>query len=413
MHSGPMTGWKLKLSLVLNFLVLAILLNSIGTVALQAQRTFGISASAAGMLAAFKAVGIVLASLLAASRLAQVGYRNTMLVSLAGLAVVCLIVPSAPDFLTLKILFVAAGAAFGMIKVAAYATVGLITTDRKGHASFMSFLESFFTFGIVMSYFLFGAFADDVRPRSTAWLQVFYVLAAFAGLAWVLLLTVRLNEGAAHGGRARPWSAGFAEIVALALDRKVMMFGGCIFLYVMVEQSAINWLPTFNHKVLNLPARLSIQIASILAAAMALGRFAAGFVLRRVPWFPFLTVCLLTAAGLVPLSLVFVKSVAEAHVTGWATVPPAAALFPLLGLLLGPVYPVINSVILCTLPVDQQGAMSGLSVIFSALGSAIGTIVSGYLFDLLGGQAASYFSLIPIFGLLACLFRFRQLVSHK
>ena len=49
-----MRYWRLKLSLFLNFLVLAILLNSVGTVALQMQRMYGVSTPVAGLLAVCK-----------------------------------------------------------------------------------------------------------------------------------------------------------------------------------------------------------------------------------------------------------------------------------------------------------------------------------------------------------------------
>ncbi|RYF67342.1 MAG: MFS transporter, partial [Cytophagaceae bacterium] len=45
---------RLKLSLFLNYIVFAILLNSVGTVILQVQNNYGVSASGASILEAFK-----------------------------------------------------------------------------------------------------------------------------------------------------------------------------------------------------------------------------------------------------------------------------------------------------------------------------------------------------------------------
>jgi MFS transporter, FHS family, glucose/mannose:H+ symporter len=81
----------------------------------------------------------------------------------------------------------------------------------------------------------------------------------------------------------------------------------------------------------------------------------------------------------------------------------------LIGLLLAPVYPAINSVILSSLPLRQHGPMSGLIVIFSALGGTTGSIITGHIFEAYGGQTAFYFSLVPITILIVSLIFFNHL----
>ena len=404
-----MNRWKVKVSLFLNFLVLAILLNSVGTVALQVQRTYGVSASAAGWLAAFKSLGIVTASFLAISRLGQFGYRRTMLCALGGLTVVCLSLPSASGFAVLELLFVAVGAGYALLKVSIYATVGLVTNTPTEHASFMSFLESFFTGGIVLGYFLFGAFVDDLHPRSTDWLRAFYVIAAFSFVAWLLLLASPLDETAVKAGRRLPWREQWMGIFRLTVTRVVMLFATCTFLYVMVEQSIMNWLPTYNRTVLRLPASVSIQMASLFIVAMAAGRFLAGILLRRAAWFPVLVLCgAAAAAGLAVLDLLAPGVASAPAATGWQHAPAMAYLLPCVGFFVAPIYPALNSVMLSALPVSRHGAMAGMSVLFSALGSSIGTVALGFLFQDYGGQLAFYFPLLPIAALLISLAFFRK-----
>jgi sugar phosphate permease len=53
--------------------------------------------------------------------------------------------------------------------------------------------------------------------------------------------------------------------------------------------------------------------------------------------------------------------------------------------------------------------MSGLIIIFSALGGTTGSIITGHIFESYGGQKAFYFSLIPITILIICLFVFMRL----
>src|SRR5260221_13004963 len=185
-------------------------------------------------------------------------------------------------------------------------------------------------------------------------------------------------------------------MLKLAVTPLVLVFIVCAFTYVLIEQSIMSWLPTFNSKVLNLPATLSIQMASILAASTAVGRFSAGFALRKIHWFMVLIICLLAASVLVLVAIPLAKTSGDLAVIGWSDAPLGAFVFPLIGLFISPIYPAINSVILSTLPARQHGPMSGLIVIFSALGGTTGSIITGNIFQLFGGQTAFYFSLVPI-----------------
>ena len=84
-----------------------------------------------------------------------------MLIALAFVGLVALLMPVFPGFIMTKLLFAATGASFAMIKVSVFATIGIITNDKKEHASFMNFIESFFMVGILTGYFIFSAFVDD------------------------------------------------------------------------------------------------------------------------------------------------------------------------------------------------------------------------------------------------------------
>ncbi len=404
-----MSNWKIKLSLFLNYFVFAMLLNSVGTVILQVQHNFGISEGSASILEAFKDLTIAATSFLLGSYIVRIGYKNSMLVALGFVTLACLLMPSLPSFLMTKLLFAVVGFSFALIKMSVYATIGLITSDDKEHASFMNFIESFFMIGILTGYFIFSAFVDDANPASTAWLQVYYLLAAIAGLAFLLLWTTRLDESAVKSPETKPLAEDFAEMFKLAVLPVVLVFVACAFIYVLIEQSIMSWLPTFNSKVLHLPTTLSIEMASILAASTAVGRFLAGIVLRRVHWFLVLMGCLVCAGALVLFAIPMARQAANQTITGWGDAPFAVYIFPLIGLFLAPIYPAINSVILTTLPVNRHAVMSGLIVIFSALGGTTGSIITGQIFQRYGGEAAFYFSLVPMTILLICLFAFNRL----
>ncbi|MEO6538498.1 MAG: MFS transporter [Ferruginibacter sp.] len=403
-----MQNWRIKVSLFLNYFVFAILLNSVGTVILQVQNNYGITQSSASVLEAFKDLSIAIVSFLVASYIARIGYKRSMLLALALVIIACLMMPFIGGFAMTKVLFALTGAGFALIKVSVFATIGLLTKNKKDHASFMNFIESFFMIGILTGYFIFSAFVDSADPTSTSWLKVYYLLAAISAVAFVLLLSAPLDESSVKTPDAKPLSQDFVDMFKLAVRPLVLIFVVSAFFYVLIEQSIMSWLPTFNSQVLHLSTVLSIQMASILAACTALGRFIAGVVLRKIHWLLVLIVCLALAAALVLLVIPLASNLHVSSINNWADAPLVAFIFPIIGLLLAPVYPAINSVILSSLPARQHGPMSGLIVIFSALGGTTGSIITGYIFQHYGGQAAFYFSLVPISILIISLIFFNR-----
>ena len=409
-----MHHWPIKVSLFLNYFVFAILLNSVGIVILQVQNSYGVTESSAAVLEAFKDLSIAITSFLIASFVVRIGYKRTMLGSLGFIGVAALLMPQLPAFWMAKLMFAATGIGFALVKVSVFATLGLVTRDSKEHVSTMNFLESFFMVGVLSGYFIFSYFVDDLNPGSTSWLNVYYTLSILSFAAFGLLLFARLDESAAQADEPAPLAKEFVDMLTLCIRPLVLIFVVSAFLYVLIEQSIMSWLPTFNSRILHLSTSLSIQMASILAAATALGRFMAGMVLRRFDWYRVLSIGLLLAAILVVVALPMARAVAPEQVTTWAAAPLAAFIFPLIGFCIAPVYPAINSVILTALPRHQHAAMAGLIVVFSALGGASGSIITGVLFERVGGQTAFYFSLIPIGAILISLYLFkRQISAHE
>ena len=68
-----MKGLGIKIALLLNYFVFAILLNSVGTVILQVQRNYDITKDAASVLEGFKDLPIAITSFLLASFLPKIG----------------------------------------------------------------------------------------------------------------------------------------------------------------------------------------------------------------------------------------------------------------------------------------------------------------------------------------------------
>ncbi|HEY8024827.1 MAG TPA: MFS transporter [Burkholderiaceae bacterium] len=400
-------NWRITASLFLIYFLFAILLNSVGTVILQVIHHYDVSKPGASVLEAFKDLTIAAVSFIAAAFLPRVGYRNSMLIALAIMGAACAAMPLLPSFLTTKLFFMCAGMSFALVKVSVYSSIGLLTRDQKEHAQLMNLLEGFFMIGVLSGYWLFSAFIDSEHPKSASWLGVYWVLAALCAVIFLLLLGAELDESQARPDQAQE-SQGFFLMLGLLAKPIVYVFLLSAFLSVLIEQGVTSWLPTFNNEILHLPMAMSVQVTSILAASTAIGRLSFGMLVRKISWYALLNICVIAMAGLVLLALPLARGLAPGQVVGWAGAPLAAFMFPLIGLFMAPIYPVINSLILSALPKHQHSAMTGLIVIFSALGGTTGSLITGFAFARLSGEVAFYLTLVPMSVILVALFLFRR-----
>ncbi|GMM68720.1 MFS transporter [Alteromonas sp. MTD1] len=393
-------------AIAISYYVFAILLNSVGTVILQSINSFDITKPQASTLEGFKDLSIAAVSFLVASFIPRVGYKLAMLLGLALVAVACALTPSVASFWFIKLLFACIGTAFALVKVSVYAIIGQLSASTKAHSSLMNTVEGIFMLGVLSGYWVFAWFIDPTNDASLSWLNVYYLLAALVALTFVIVMLAPIKP--VENAQATSAFTAFVDMLKLAYKPLVLVFIFSIFLYVLIEQGIGSWLPTFNKEVLGLPTQVSIQITSIFAIALAVGRLTAGAVLTRMHWYPFLNICLAGMAVVMLLSLPLAENVAGEDISHWFDAPLAAFLIPLIGLMMAPIYPVINSVMLSALPQEKHAPMTGLIVVFSALGGTTGSIVTGFVFDAVGGQQAFYLSLVPISILVVTLFFFKK-----
>jgi len=387
--------WRIKLSLILTYIVFAVLLNSVGIVILQVIQNYEVTKTTASILEGFKDLPIAIVSFLVASSLPRVGYRRSLIIGLSIVTIACLAMTQFASFAMTKLLFFSIGVSFALVKVSVYATVGLISDNKQQHAAFMNTIEGFFMVGVLSGYWIFGLFIDAAHPKSTQWLEVYYLLACLSVINIVLLLSTPFHQQVKLTVARQPLFREFIALIKLMKYPMVYVFIVSAFLYVLIEQSIGTWLPTFNNEILHLPTDVSVQLTSIFAASLAVGRLSAGVILKRVNWYVLLNSCLVFMALLV-LTLPMTHDIKPSLVHDWHSIPLAAFLFPCIGLFMAPIYPAINSVILTALPTHQHASMTGLIVLFSALGGTTGSLITGTVFSLFSGQTAFYLTLIPI-----------------
>lgn len=388
-----MKNLGIKVSIYLNYFVFAILLNSVGIVIEKSIDVYKVTASQASVLEAFKDLPIALVSFLVASFLPRFGYKKAMLTALVIVFFGCLQMIFGNSFFYTKILFLTIGVSFALIKLSVYSLIGILTTSKKEHASLMSSIEGFFMVGIALAYFLFPAFYST---DENSWLNVYYLLCGLILMSFVFLLFSKVEyEVEAIGSSLKE---DLKESFKLMVVPLVLVFIVSAFLFVMIEQGIMTWLPTFNKKIFNFNSVLSVQMASILALSLALGRFVAGFLTKYINWVVLVIVCVVISGGILiyilPQLQGDVRSIGE--ITSLSQVPSLGFILPLIGLFIAPIYPLLNSTVLSSLPISLHSPMSGLIIIFSALGGTIGSRIVGELFESIGGANAFYFLLIPM-----------------
>jgi fucose permease len=388
-----MKNLGIKVSIYLNYFVFAILLNSVGIVIEKSIDVYKVTESQASVLEAFKDLPIALVSFVVASFLPRFGYKKAMLTALAIVFVGCLYMVFGNTFFHTKVLFLSIGVSFALIKLSVYSLIGILTDSKKEHASLMSSIEGFFMVGIALAYFLFPAFYSE---DENSWLNVYYLLCGLILISFVFLLFSKVEyEVEAIGSSLKD---DLMESIKLIIVPLVLVFIISAFLFVMIEQGIMTWLPTFNKKIFNFNSVLSVQMASILALSLALGRFIAGFLTKYIHWVVLVIVCVAISGGILiyilPQLQGDIKSIGE--ITSLSNVPTLGFILPLIGLFIAPIYPLLNSTVLSSLPKSLHSPMSGLIIIFSALGGTLGSRIVGELFESIGGANAFYFLLIPM-----------------
>ena len=388
-----MKNLGIKISIYLNYFVFAILLNSVGIVIEKSIDVYKVTESQASTLEAFKDLPIAIVSFIIASFLPRFGYKKAMLVALVIVFFGCVQIILGNSFFYTKVLFLTIGVSFALIKLSVYSLIGILTNSRKEHAALMSSIEGFFMVGIALAYFLFPAFYSS---DENSWLNVYYLLCGLILVSFLFLLFSKITYQVE--AISTSLKEDLKESLKLMVVPLVMVFIISAFLFVMIEQGIMTWLPTFNKKIFNFNSVLSVQMASILALSLALGRFVAGFLTKYINWVYLVIICVVVSGSILVYVLPQLQGDIESigEISSLSQVPLLGFILPLIGLFIAPIYPLLNSTVLSSLPKSLHSPMSGLIIIFSALGGTIGSRIVGELFENIGGASAFYFLLIPM-----------------
>ena len=402
-----MKNLGIKVSLFLIYFVFAALLNSVGILVERSQEVYGVLKADAAILEPFKDLSIAIVSFIIGSILPKIGYKNGMLLSLAAVFIGCIGMYYGNSFWAVKILFATVGMTFAVVKVAVYALIGFVTEDKKSHSRFMSLVETVFMLGIIFMYVVFPLFFDE--HDNDAWLRGYLLMAVIIAISFFIILFSKFNIEVKQSGNSL--KEDLSGMFKLFLNPIIWTFAIFAFFYVMTEQGIMTWLPTFNKETLNLVPKLATQMAVILMMSYAVGRFITGIIVKYVKWIYIAITGLILAAILVLVVLPMAQHIGEIKVSEFSDLPLVSFLFPMIGLFLAPLYPLVNSSVLSAVDKKEHSPLAGLIVFFSAVGGTSGSLIIGFMFDKFGGDKVFYLSLIPMFIILISLLRLNSITK--
>ena len=396
-----MSNTKIKTSLFLSYFVLAILLNTVGIVIAQVIEDYNVSRLTAGSLEAFKDLSIMVVSFAFASFVPKLGYRKTMIYGLIALTIGSMIIASVTQYWSAPALYMITGSSFALMKVSVYSTVGLITRNQKEHTGLMNTLE-----GVFMTGSLTGPLIFSLMISLGTWNNTYWVIAILTTIALILMLFTEIDES---GVKEEAKESSFLKMFALLKYPVVWVFIVSAFLYVMIEQSFGTWLPTFNKEIFKLSAAQSASFLSIYAGSIALSRFLAGYLSKKFSWLSIQLTYLVAAFVLTLFILMQTLDYDGSEPEIWYLASPLAFIFSMVGFFLGPIYPTICSIILSKLEKSKHSSMTGLIIIFSALGGTSGSMIIGFFSQNFSVHNAFYFPLVPITLLAFMLIPYKKL----
>jgi fucose permease len=404
-----MKNFGIKLSLFLIYFVFAALLNSVGLLVERSQEVYQVAKGDAAFLELFKDLSIALVSFIIGSFLPKLGYKKGMLISLALVFFGCIGMYFGNSFWAVKILFAMTGIGFAIVKVAVYALIGYVTEGKDDHRRLMSFIETIFMVGIIFMYLVFPLFYDDNDPN--AWLRGYLVMAVIIAIAFTIILFSKFDIEVEK--KDTTIGEDVSSMLRLFLNPVIWIFAIFAFFYVMTEQGIMTWLPTFNKETLHIKAKLASQMAVILMASFAIGRFITGLLVKKIKWIYIAVTGIIGAAILGLVVLPMASNVPDMEVNALGDLPLVSFLFPMIGLFLAPLYPLISSTVLSATDKSHHSALAGILTFVSALGGTLGSVIIGNLFDLLGGNKVFYLSLIPMSIILVTLFFLNRITGKN
>jgi len=386
----------ISLPLRLTFLIFSMVLNCMGIIIIQLSAE-NITYDKLGFLESFKDIPIAFISLFAVNFISRFGTKRSLIFSLLFVAVCSLILPFVKVFWFYKVWFAIIGTCFALGKICVYGIIRNNMTEEKSLAKTMNSVEASFMIGIFVVNTGFGWLISS--KYGEFWKFGFMFISLISFLTVYLFSRLKIYEPENRSTRLLPDLSGFGKI-------SVIVFFAVIFFIVFTEQSFNSWLPAFYKDHLKVNSFFALQASSFLALFSYAGRTITSNIIQRFSLGKYFIICLLLT-----ISLLIIISVIQFYFSDDAKI--LLYLFPVIGLFLSPLYPVINAKMIAKIDKEKINTFTSLIVIFSSLGSSVSSITISVLFE---KQILTYYSVYVLSAVLIIFvlaFTYFKLSTHK
>ncbi|UZT98162.1 MFS transporter [Chryseobacterium fluminis] len=372
---------NISLPLRLTFLIFSMVLNCMGIIILQLSEA-KITYEKLGFLESFKDIPIAFISLFAVNFISRAGTKISLITAVSIVGICSAVLPFVEVFWFYKLWFAIIGACFAIGKICVFGIIRNNISDEKSLAKTMNSVEASFMIGIFVVNTIFGWLISS--RFSELWKYGFLFISALSVLTVILFLRTTISEP------EKTDSKGIFSDLSGFVNKPVLVFLAVIFFIVFLEQSFNSWLPSFYKNHLKVNSFFALQASSFLALFSYAGRTITANVIHRFPLSTYFITCLGCIMGVlcIILGIQYFES---------ADSKALLYLFPVIGLFLSPLYPVINSKMIAKIDRQKANLFTSLIVIFSSLGSSLSSIIMSLLF---GKQLITYY---PLYILLAVI----------
>lgn len=363
---------NISLPLKLTFLIFSMVLNCMGIIIIQLSEE-KITYDKLGFLESFKDLPIAFISLFAVNFISRFGTKKSLIFSLILVGFCSLILPFVEVFWFFKLWFAIIGICFALGKICVYGIIRSNMVEEKSLAKTMNSVEASFMIGIFVVNTGFGWLISSKYGEFWKFGFMFISLISFSTV--YLFSRIKIYEPENKNRKLLPDFSGFGKIY-------VVLFFAVIFFIVFTEQSFNSWLPAFYKDHLKVNSFFALQASSFLALFSYAGRAVTSRIIQRFSLNKYFTTCLILIA-----SILIIISAIQFSFSDNAQI--LLYLFPVIGLFLSPLYPVINAKMIAKIDKDKINTFTSLIVIFSSLGSSLSSITISVLFE---KQILSFYS---------------------
>ncbi|MBK1896328.1 MFS transporter [Chryseobacterium paridis] len=370
---------NISLPLKLTFLIFSMVLNCMGIIILQLSEA-KITYEKLGLLESFKDLPIAFISLFAVNFISKIGTKKALIFSLIIVGVCSSVLPFAKVFWFYKLWFAIIGTCFAIGKICVFGIIRNNIYDEKSLTKTMSNVEASFMIGIFVVNTGFGWLISS--QYSEYWKFGFIAISLLSAITIYLFSRLEIAEPK----KSADMKDLFSDLSGF-INPSIFVFLAVVFSIVFVEQSFNSWLPSFYKNHLKVNSFFALQASSFLALFSYLGRTVTANIIHRFPLSRYYVYCL--SSILLVLSVILGIQYFDSEDS-----KAILFLFPIIGLFLSPLYPVINSKMIVKIDKEKTNLFTSLIVIFSSLGSSVSSIVISLLFE---NQLLSYYPLYILF----------------